>query len=162
MLAATCTTREKETQFDYLQTWETTLRTNDTRKDTFSSKISLGDFPRPLEVNHPTKSKFTFFWPHSHTHSLQLFPPTLQLFLTVFKKLKEKCAAAGAPPPQVGGLVAGHFSAAFLIAGCVGGREQKGKEAGRLRKGAHQSEWEANSPFPPTHMQLYANENLTQ
>jgi len=56
----------------------------------------------------------------------------------VFKKLRarEKCAAAAsAPPPQVGGLVAGQFSAAFLIAGCVGGREREGKEAGPLRRG---------------------------
>lgn len=28
----------------------------------------------------------------------------------------------------MGGLVAGQFSAAFLIAGCVGGREQKGRK----------------------------------
>lgn len=60
----------------------------------------------------------------------------------MFKKQREKCtaAAAGAPPPQVGGLVAGQSSAAFLIAGCVGGQEQEWKE-GR--------QWEANSRFPP-------------
>jgi len=60
--------------------------------------------------------------------SLQLFPPTLQLFLTVFKKQREKCTAAAAPPPRVGGLVAGQSSAAFLIAGCVGGWEREWKE----------------------------------
>lgn len=81
----------------------------------------------------------------------------------MFKKLREKCAAAAAaaappPPPQVGGLVAGQFSAAFLIARCVGGREQEGKEAVLLGREAYQSKWEANSPFPPAHVQLYANE----
>lgn len=76
---------------------------------------------------------------------------------------REKCAAAAsAPPPQVGGLVAGQFSAAFLIAKCVGGWEQKGKEAVLLGREAYQSEWEANSPFPPAHVQLYAIEKLTQ
>lgn len=62
----------------------------------------------------------------------------------------------------MGGLVAGQFSAAFLIAGYVGGREQEGKEAVLLGGEAYQSKWEANSPFPPAHVQLYANEKRTQ
>lgn len=96
-----------------------------------------------MRSNCPPSRKFTFLWPHSHTHSLQLFPPTLQLFLTVFKKQRErereKCAAAAAaPPPQVGGLVAGQSSAAFLIAGCVGGREREWKEGTSRRGGGEQ------------------------
>lgn len=104
-----------------------------------------------MRSNCPPSRKFTFLWPHSHTHSLQLFPPTLQLFLTVFKKQRERERERNVLLLLLLLLLrwAGWWLVSLLQHFSSLDAWEAGSGSGRK---AHRGEGEASSPCPPAHV----------